>query len=287
MPKKGSYKDLAGQKFGRLTVIRFVGLIGIRKRVAWWECQCECGNIIEVRGGSLSCGVTKSCGCLAKESLSKISRTSAIERGKKLVKDLSNLRFGRLIALYPHGKSLGGNVVWMCQCDCGEMADVVSHSLLEGSTKSCGCLRKELSSVRAKANITHGASKTREYKRFQEIRRRELEEFFDSGWTFAMTFAIRECFPNCVVCGMTEKENLSRFSRHLSIDHVYPLSKGNQLVPGNAVVLCSHCNSVKKDREIKDLPEDMAEKILYATEDFATYWEEVKDKTFYLGKGWV
>lgn len=36
-----------------------------------WRCKCDCGNTVVVRGKCLSQGVTKSCGCLAKELLAQ------------------------------------------------------------------------------------------------------------------------------------------------------------------------------------------------------------------------
>lgn len=31
---------------------------------------------------------------------------------------------------------------WLCQCECGNQVSVVGTSLINGTTKSCGCLRK-------------------------------------------------------------------------------------------------------------------------------------------------
>ena len=59
--------DLTGQRFGRLTVIRMVG----RKRVALWECRCDCGNITNVWQSTLSQGRTVSCGCYHRERVTK------------------------------------------------------------------------------------------------------------------------------------------------------------------------------------------------------------------------
>jgi len=56
-------KDRAGLKIGRLTVIRFSHL----DKVAYWVCQCDCGTIVTVRGGSMQYGNTTSCGCYGKE----------------------------------------------------------------------------------------------------------------------------------------------------------------------------------------------------------------------------
>ena len=59
------FLDLTGQRFGKLTVIKFSKDIqsGNRKR-KYWLCQCDCGNTKEVRTDSLTSGNVKSCGCL-------------------------------------------------------------------------------------------------------------------------------------------------------------------------------------------------------------------------------
>lgn len=62
--------DLIGQKFGRLTVInRAENYVppSKKKKVARWECQCECGNEVIVRGDALRSGLIKSCGCFKKD----------------------------------------------------------------------------------------------------------------------------------------------------------------------------------------------------------------------------
>jgi hypothetical protein len=57
-----AFKDLTGQKFGRLTVIRRDGQNPYRQTM--YVCRCDDGNVIRVRGGDLTHGDTKSCGCL-------------------------------------------------------------------------------------------------------------------------------------------------------------------------------------------------------------------------------
>lgn len=57
----GVLKDLTGQVFGLLTVIKRSGSDKYRHSV--WECQCECGRISYTLGTSLVTGHTKSCGC--------------------------------------------------------------------------------------------------------------------------------------------------------------------------------------------------------------------------------
>lgn len=71
----GRFKDLTGQRFGRLTVIKrienFISSSG--KVAAQWLCKCDCGSDKEVVviTNSLTSGNTQSCGCLQKERLRK------------------------------------------------------------------------------------------------------------------------------------------------------------------------------------------------------------------------
>lgn len=63
--------ELAGQRFGRLTVIAFAKIAAGRK--VCWLCRCDCGKEAIVRGGHLRRGATRSCGCLLQEcALSKL-----------------------------------------------------------------------------------------------------------------------------------------------------------------------------------------------------------------------
>jgi len=121
-------KELTGQRFGRLTVVRSTDSRD-RKNVVW-ECKCDCGNMIFVRTNLLTNGNTSSCGCLRTE---KRSHT----------KDLAGQRFGKLVAIKPTGDKAKYGVVWECQCDCGNIAFVSSDKLLRsGHAQSCGCLLK-------------------------------------------------------------------------------------------------------------------------------------------------
>ena len=74
----GSFKDLTGQRFGRLVALscerRPSGKDG-RSRIHWL-CECDCGNGTEVDSGNLNfANHTRSCGCLTKETAIK-SNTS-------------------------------------------------------------------------------------------------------------------------------------------------------------------------------------------------------------------
>ena len=52
---------------------------------------------------------------------------------------LSGQTFGRWHVIGYAGKN-NGYKVWMCKCDCGTMREVRESHLLDGRSKSCGCL---------------------------------------------------------------------------------------------------------------------------------------------------
>ena len=59
-------------------------------------------------------------------------------------KDLTNKKFGKLIALYPlEQRTANGNIKWCCKCECGNHIDVEASSLINGHTSSCGCLKSK------------------------------------------------------------------------------------------------------------------------------------------------
>lgn len=64
--------DLTGRRFGRLTVLGYVGsyrTLPTSHTCALWECRCDCGNLTKVPSGSLKQGTTRSCGCLRRDRL--------------------------------------------------------------------------------------------------------------------------------------------------------------------------------------------------------------------------
>lgn len=64
-------KDLTGQRFGRLVVIKRESNYN-KNRSARWLCVCDCGNQTIVRSGSLFNGGTKSCGCLRSDNFREL-----------------------------------------------------------------------------------------------------------------------------------------------------------------------------------------------------------------------
>jgi hypothetical protein len=55
-------KDLVGERFGKLVVIKLEEK-SKKRRGRWWMCKCDCGNMHEVQTNPLTRGAVMSCGC--------------------------------------------------------------------------------------------------------------------------------------------------------------------------------------------------------------------------------
>lgn len=80
-------------------------------------------------------------------------------------KDMTSQRFGRLTVVEHLGrtKEKSRNHYWACMCDCGKRVDVKGSNLRRGSTKSCGCFRKEKAKAAGDRTKTHGMCRTSTY----------------------------------------------------------------------------------------------------------------------------
>ena len=112
---------LIGKRFGKLTVLSSLGRDKGRNLI--FECLCDCGKKTKTRGSNLTSGHTQSCGCLSS-------------------RDITGVRFGKLIAKKRVAQKSNGEFVWKCLCDCGNTTKLPLGSLTRkvGATMSCGCI---------------------------------------------------------------------------------------------------------------------------------------------------
>lgn len=80
------------------------------------------------------------------------------------VVDITNRRFGRLLALSRAGRTKNGRAIWQFQCDCGKQIILKANAVMTGNTRSCGCLHREMMRqlFRTHGNTT-GDRTSREY----------------------------------------------------------------------------------------------------------------------------
>lgn len=123
----GAVLDIAGERFGRLEVIKRVVSDG--RGNARWLCRCDCGEMTTVLGFALRGSHTRSCGCLQREHA---------RSGRARMLDLTGQTFGRLAVV---ARASRGS--WLCRCACGTETEVRTNKLTGGWTRSCGCLARE------------------------------------------------------------------------------------------------------------------------------------------------
>lgn len=111
-----------GNRYGRLLVIKESEKRGSSGAIKW-VCQCDCGNIVEVLGSSLRKGLTRSCGCLQKDTCK--------------INEIGNV-YGKLTVI-GEAPSRDGASVWKCRCECGKIVEIRGGLLRSGGVKGCGC----------------------------------------------------------------------------------------------------------------------------------------------------
>lgn len=79
-------------------------------------------------------------------------------------------KFGRLTVIDDAG-IVKAKRRYLCSCSCGSQLVVLMDSLLRGKTKSCGCLRKEIT---AENHIRHGQRSSRLYGIWRNMKSRCL-----------------------------------------------------------------------------------------------------------------
>lgn len=137
--------DLVGQRFGSCTVERVVSgyetVHGVQRRRNRLECLCDCGSSFTASPSRLNAGSTTSC----------VSCKKKLNGSLKVI-DLTGHRFGKLLVQKKIASDHAGKAIWLCQCDCGNLAEVTGYRLRSknNGTKSCGCLLAKGGSERRK-----------------------------------------------------------------------------------------------------------------------------------------
>lgn len=85
-----------------------------------------------------------------------------------------------------------GSSKYLCVCICGTKKVVNRKTIVNGTSKSCGCLNSEMTTQRNKQNSTHNMSNTKIYQRWKSMLNR-CNNPFDSNWPNWGGRGIRVC----------------------------------------------------------------------------------------------
>lgn len=130
------------------------------------------------------------------------------------IKDLSGMRFHRLVAVEPVGRNANGNVRWRCVCDCGTETVVNGGNLTSSAVQSCGCLSVDFCKSRF---TTHGGKGTAEYRVWVHLKRRcesERDKSFPryGGRNIECRFESFDAFIGCIGRRPTPRHQIDRIN---------------------------------------------------------------------------
>lgn len=206
-------------KFGMLTAISFIN-IDQNSKEAIWLVECDCGKTNECLISSLTTGNTTSCGCA---------------RGRSLFIDITGERYGRLLVDGYVGRNQWDKIIWKCICDCGNIAYLPRSDLISGKVKSCGCYKREQSSIRFKNLPRPTGSDNPNWNpnisEEERIKKRKFKEY--KSWRYEVYK--RDSFK-CFICNEGEGE--------LNAHHIFSYNKYKNLRVNvnNGVTLCEFCH---------------------------------------------
>lgn len=224
-PLAHNFNNLAGWRFGRLYVTQLFKHSAPPTRNILWKCQCDCGNEVWIKSGLLTFSITRSCGCLHKEQLSKMVSL-----------DLANQRFGRLLVTrrLPSGPS---GVEWECLCDCGNTCKAPGRYLPKRPNASCGCWEREIISEAKSLKLTG-----RIFGRLLVLKQEPTEDY-RTKWTCLCT------------CGTTK------------------IITGHQLTQGTVSCGCYRVDQLREATQIDMTNATVGRwKVLHRDEDRLGYW---------------
>lgn len=150
------------------------------------------------------------------------------------IPDITGQRFGLLVANYRVGFSRDNKQLWSCLCDCGQTKIANRVRLMNGKSRSCGCLRKE-------TNKTHGKSYTPEFKLLTGAKARSRQKQLP----FNLTIEDIVIPTYCPILGIKLESQLGRCGANSpTLDRIVPKLG---YVRGNIAVISQRANTVKSD----------------------------------------
>lgn len=193
-------KDITGEKFGKLTVLKRDGYTNGKRKSILWLCKCDCGNEVLRTSAHLKQNYNSTCGKC------------------NLINDLEYIgkKFGYWTIIEP-AKGKDRKKSYLCECKCGTRKVVHLDTMKLGKSKSCGCFHKE---KLIEDKTTHGKTGQRIARIYYNMMSRCYDEknkrFSDYGGR-----GVRVCDEwRNNSCAFIEWATQNGYSDDLSIDRI-------------------------------------------------------------------
>lgn len=160
-------------------------------------------------------------------------------------------RYGRLIVLEKREVNQYNHRMYLCRCDCGKEKEYSGHRLINGHTKSCGCLNREL--ARERRLLPKGESAFNQtFVSYQgQARRRKI------GFNLSKDEFKKITSQNCFYCGNvpTNEYKNKCWNGSYKYNGIDRIDNTQGYIKDNIVPCCFICNIMKGQMSLNQFKE--------------------------------
>jgi hypothetical protein len=165
--------------------------------------------------------------------------------GRDMAAEDPGVRHGRWVVTGYGGRNKRGDIMLACECDCGTCKTIRKEALTNGQSKSCGCLRTEISKKR---NTKHGRSEAAflgHYRSYKGGASRRNLQFDLTEEEFILLSS-----KNCSYCGCdpiefrSKRVGENKLSGYVA-NGIDRMDNRRGYSKDNVVTCCPTCNGMK------------------------------------------
>ena len=173
--------------------------------------------------------------------------------------DLTGKRFERLLVLRRCGSDKFGGATFLCICDCGTETCVSSGRLRGGTTRSCGCLARDMAKKLINRITRNPYSADSPIKHIYNVYRSNAKK---RGLSLEVSFEMfrLKIFDNCAYCGAPpSNKSVYKNGKRQEIPIFYNgldrIDNSQGYFDKNICTSCVICNRAKREMSEEDFYE--------------------------------